>query len=106
MFQPVGFPTSKALYASADIGVLPISYQGPICWPISGWRHVAKRGFDVVVSLLALAAPALPMLVAALIIWRDSPGPALFTQRRIGRGGIGFVMWKFRTMQEHAPEVN
>ena len=46
------------------------------------------------------------MLIAALFICRDSPGPALFSQRRIGRGGSGFVMWKFRTMQQHAPDVD
>jgi len=106
MFQPVGFPTGKALYAPADIGVLPISYPGSVRWPISGWHYAAKRGFDIVISLFALAALAVPMLIAALIICRDSPGPALFSQRRIGRGGSGFVMWKFRTMQQHAPDVD
>lgn len=57
-----------------------------------------KRGFDVAVSLLALTL-ALPVL-AALALWvrLDSPGPALFRQTRVGRGGRPFQMLKLRTM--------
>src|SRR4030095_13484206 len=33
-----------------------------------------------------------------IIIWRDAPGPVLFRQTRIGKGGRPFEMWKFRTM--------
>ena len=62
-------------------------------------RAFAKRAFD-----LALAAPALlvasPLLVAlALWVRVDSPGPALFRQQRVGRGGRLFRIHKFRTMQ-------
>ena len=57
-----------------------------------------KRVFDLV-GVLTLLAPAAPlMLWCAWRIRRISPGPALFTQRRVGRNGRLFEMYKFRTM--------
>ena len=44
------------------------------------------------------------MLAIALAIRLETPGPALFRQRRIGFANVGFDMWKFRTMHEHASE--
>jgi lipopolysaccharide/colanic/teichoic acid biosynthesis glycosyltransferase len=62
-----------------------------------------KRALDLLLAGAAIL-PALPvMLVIALIIRRDSPGPALFRQHRIGQHGRPFEMYKFRTMR-HAPE--
>ena len=61
----------------------------------------AKRAFDLALSLLALPL-ALP-LMAAVALWvrLDSPGPALFRQERVGRGGVPFCIHKFRTMHVH-----
>jgi exopolysaccharide biosynthesis polyprenyl glycosylphosphotransferase len=57
-----------------------------------------KRVFDLV-GVLTLLAPAAPlMLWCAWRIRRSSPGPALFKQRRVGRNGRLFEMYKFRTM--------
>jgi lipopolysaccharide/colanic/teichoic acid biosynthesis glycosyltransferase len=58
----------------------------------------AKRALDLVaaVVLLVLAAPA--MLVLAALIRLDSPGPAIFRQTRVTRGGKAFTFYKFRTM--------
>jgi exopolysaccharide biosynthesis polyprenyl glycosylphosphotransferase len=63
-----------------------------------------KRGIDIVVSggLLLLLAPLL--LIVALAIKLDSPGPVLFKQVRVGRGGRRFTMIKFRTMVHGASE--
>ena len=57
-----------------------------------------KRVFDLVGVLTLLAPAALLMLWCAWRIRRTSPGPALFTQRRVGRDGRLFEMYKFRTM--------
>lgn len=53
--------------------------------------------------LLALLAPALALI--ALCVRLDSPGPALFRQRRTGHRGRPFTMLKFRTMVAEAPVV-
>lgn len=60
---------------------------------------VSKRLIDVLVGTLALVVLLPVMLVIAVAIRRDSPGPALFRQQRVGRGGHTFTMIKFRTMQ-------
>jgi exopolysaccharide biosynthesis polyprenyl glycosylphosphotransferase len=60
--------------------------------------RLLKRAFDVVASSLALIVLS-PLLVAiALAIRLDSPGPVLFRQRRIGRNGRAFEIFKFRSM--------
>jgi exopolysaccharide biosynthesis polyprenyl glycosylphosphotransferase len=63
-----------------------------------GGKHVLKRMLDVVVAAIALVILALPMLIVALLIRIDSPGPALFRQERVGRNGSTFTMLKFRSM--------
>lgn len=65
---------------------------------LEGWKAVAKRGIDAVSSTLILAALAVPMLVVAIMVKADSPGPAIFRQTRIGRAGEPFQMLKFRSM--------
>jgi lipopolysaccharide/colanic/teichoic acid biosynthesis glycosyltransferase len=63
---------------------------------------MAKRLFDVAVSLLALLLLALPMLALAAWIRLDSPGPVFFRQQRVGRHGVPFAIHKFRTMRADA----
>jgi lipopolysaccharide/colanic/teichoic acid biosynthesis glycosyltransferase len=71
----------------------------------AGLGGAAKRLVDVLVAgaLLVLLAPLL--VVIALAIRMDSPGPALFRQRRIGRGSREFTILKFRTMQVGTPDL-
>ena len=61
-----------------------------------------KRGFDIVVSLVALTVLAIPMGIIAILIRRRSTGGAIFRQRRVGLNGRAFVMLKFRTMRTGA----
>ncbi len=61
-----------------------------------------KRLIDVVAALVGLVILGLPMLILGLIICWDSPGPALYRARRLGRGGKIFTMYKFRTMVSDA----
>jgi len=58
-----------------------------------------KRLLDIVAAVCGLVVLAIPMLVIALLIRRDSPGEAIFRQRRAGRDGHPFTMLKFRTMR-------
>jgi putative colanic acid biosynthesis UDP-glucose lipid carrier transferase len=57
-----------------------------------------KRTFDVLASSLALLLflPLLVLVIAAIKL--ESPGPAIFRQRRTGYRGRVFTIWKFRTM--------
>jgi exopolysaccharide biosynthesis polyprenyl glycosylphosphotransferase len=65
---------------------------------MSGGRRVVKAAVDRILTV-TLALIALPlMLVIAITIRLDSPGPVLFRQRRVGAGGREFAMVKFRTM--------
>lgn len=62
------------------------------------YNRVFKRIIDIIIALLVLIVGAIPMLIIALIIRIDSPGPAIFKQDRIGRGGKVFKFYKFRSM--------
>jgi lipopolysaccharide/colanic/teichoic acid biosynthesis glycosyltransferase len=62
-----------------------------------------KRMFDLFGASLALLLASPLMLVAALAIKLDSPGPVFFRQQRVGRGGQLFRVHKFRTMVADAP---
>jgi lipopolysaccharide/colanic/teichoic acid biosynthesis glycosyltransferase len=59
---------------------------------------VVKRVFDVAAASLALAAFSPVLAAIALLIKRQDGGPILYAGRRVGRGGIPFAMYKFRTM--------
>ena len=64
-----------------------------------------KRGFDLSVCLLSLPL-ALPLgMVLSLLIKLDSEGSAIYRQKRIGRDGKCFIIYKFRTMIENADTV-
>ena len=66
---------------------------------------ILKRLVDIVLAFLGLAILFIPMLIIALVIRLDSPGPALFMQERLGKNGKPFIMVKFRSMRMDA-EVN
>jgi lipopolysaccharide/colanic/teichoic acid biosynthesis glycosyltransferase len=64
--------------------------------------QAAKRGFDVAVAAVTMLFTAPLFALVALLIKLDSPGPVLFRQTRVGRGGRPFSMVKFRTMVQDA----
>ncbi|MDK3157918.1 sugar transferase [Kamptonema cortianum] len=66
------------------------------------FNRLMKRGLDVAGSLFGLVVGFVPGLVIAWLVKMDSPGPAIFGQERIGRGGRKFTMYKFRSMGEGA----
>lgn len=68
----------------------------------SGGKHVYKRVMDIVLSAGALLTLLPILVVLAIIVRLDSPGPALFHQERIGRNGQVFKMLKFRSMVVNA----
>ena len=89
---------------------LPVPFNADTCLllapeerVLAGRGEIAKRAEDLMLAALALLLFALPMLLIALAVRLDSPGPVLFRQQRIGRGGATFALLKFRTMH-CAPE--
>lgn len=72
--------------------------------PAGYW--IVKRAIDIVVSAVALAILAIPMLAIALVVKAGDPSaPILFRQRRCGAGGRHFNLYKFRTMVKNADEL-
>jgi lipopolysaccharide/colanic/teichoic acid biosynthesis glycosyltransferase len=65
-----------------------------------GLQSVIKRSIDVAVAAV-LTAVTLPLwLLVAVAMWLDDRGPVLLRQMRLGRGGVPFAMWKFRSMRD------
>ncbi len=66
------------------------------------YKRFIKRFLDIVLSGLGLISLAIPMLVVALLIKADDPGPVLFKQKRLGYHGKEFAILKFRSMIQNA----
>ncbi len=83
----------------------PVLQRGPTTRRVAPpFDNAAKRGIDLVVSLLLLTATVPLLAVLAFAVRLTSPGPALFRQVRVGRGGKHFVVLKFRTMVSGADQ--
>ncbi len=67
--------------------------------PLEGWGRIIKRGFDVVGALVGLLLVCPLLAVVAAVIALGDPGPVLFWQERLARGGRPFRILKFRTMR-------
>ncbi|MBQ7329964.1 MAG: sugar transferase [Oscillospiraceae bacterium] len=71
------------------------------------YKGFVKRALDLILSGLAAIVLTLPMLIVAIAIKIDDPGPALFKQRRVGQKKNGeityFMIWKFRSMKMCTP---
>lgn len=66
------------------------------------YKRYFKRALDAVISFAALLVLAIPMLIIALLIKLDSSGPVLFKQKRLGRYGKTYEIYKFRSMKVNA----
>ncbi|MFC1929559.1 sugar transferase [Chloroflexota bacterium] len=98
------FLEMAAIRATAfDLGGLPlISLREPV---IGDFDRLIKRTIDICVSIAALLLSEPLMLLIALAIKLDSPGPVLFRHERIGENGKPFQFLKFRSMVSNADEL-
>jgi O-antigen biosynthesis protein WbqP len=64
-----------------------------------------KRAIDIAIALPVLLAASPFLLAAAIAVRLTSPGPAIFSQTRVGRDGVPFRCYKLRTMYLDAPSV-
>jgi len=62
------------------------------------WQMSLKRIFDIVISVICLILLLPVMIITAIVIKLTSPGPAFYSQQRVGIRGKTFIMHKFRTM--------
>ncbi|HET7316595.1 MAG TPA: sugar transferase [Sphingomicrobium sp.] len=96
----------------APLGALGLRRHGTTpallvgCGPLPLRSRAAKRLLDLGLSSLALVFLAPLMLVIGLAIRLESPGPAVFTQVRMGRGNRLFRMLKFRSMRFDCADSN
>ncbi|MBI2415732.1 MAG: sugar transferase [Candidatus Kerfeldbacteria bacterium] len=68
--------------------------------PLQGWGNIYKRLLDVVGALLALIILGPIMLLAAVAVRLESPGPVIYRNRRVGQNGKLFNTLKFRSMHQ------
>ncbi len=83
-------------------GIPLIGLRDPV---ITGFDRTFKRVFDLIISSALLVVLGPLMLLIALAIKVNSPGSALFKQRRVGENGRLFWMYKFRTMIQDADKL-
>ena len=63
------------------------------------YRKYIKRLLDIAIAIITIAFGGIPMLIIAAAIKKESPGPAIFKQERLGLNGKVFEMKKFRSMK-------
>jgi lipopolysaccharide/colanic/teichoic acid biosynthesis glycosyltransferase len=73
--------------------------------PLSVRARVLKRAFDLSLTVPVLVALSPLLLLTALLVKLDTPGPILFKQDRIGRGNRLFKVLKFRSMRDEASDM-
>lgn len=68
------------------------------------YRDFFKRELDIVISLVAIIALGIPMIIIAIYVKKDDPHAKIwFRQERVGEDNRPFVIYKFRTMVDSAP---
>lgn len=80
-----------------DLAIVSVTHS-----PQHGWHSLAKRAFDLLACLVALAVLAVPMLIIAAVIRLLDKGPVFYRQRRASLSGREFTIVKFRTMTPDA----
>ncbi len=98
------FPDVFQIMASevgiGDLGGLPLLTIRDVA--LRGWKLTLKRGMDVVFSGIALVLLSPFMLLTALLVKLDSPGPVFYIQERMGMDARPFRIIKFRSMRQDA----
>ncbi len=68
------------------------------------YQKCFKRLIDIILSSVGIVVTAIPMLIVAILIKIDSPGPVFFKQKRVGIHKTHFMIIKFRSMPVSAPK--
>jgi len=97
---PDVFQIMASQVSIGDLGGLPLLTVRDVA--LRGWRRVAKRALDIVVSAIGLVIVSPFMMFMAVLIKLDSPGPVFYAQERMGLDARSFKMLKFRSMRQDA----
>jgi exopolysaccharide biosynthesis polyprenyl glycosylphosphotransferase len=85
-----------------DLGGLPLLSVRDVA--LRGWKLTVKRGVDIIGSGMGLVLLSPLMLLVALLIKLESPGPVFYVQERMGLDARSFPMLKFRSMRQDAEQ--
>jgi len=99
--QPRMHPHRRAYQIVERVSADLVIINQPRVFPQRKVYQIAERVMDMTLCLLAMPLLLPLMAICVLAIRLDSPGPAIFVQERIGKGGRRFRMYKFRTMQHN-----
>ncbi len=94
------FQMSLSMVDLQNVAGIPMLTPSEIS--LSPWARATKRAVDLFGSGIALTLLSPVLLIVALAIRLDSPGPAIFRQKRVGRNGELFDVHKFRSMVQNA----
>jgi lipopolysaccharide/colanic/teichoic acid biosynthesis glycosyltransferase len=101
----VAYDDSSVIAESGFIspgGARPAYWEFPELSPLNTWQYrYAKRAFDLVFASLMFIVFLIPGLVIAALIRLTSRHPIFYREERIGRHGVPFRIWKFRSMRPH-----
>ena len=90
----MGYGRTNQIYGFPLIDILPQM--------MPQWEHRAKRIIDVTISVFVLILFLPFLILVALLIKLESRGPVLFSQKRVGKDGKHFTVYKFRSMVQDA----
>ena len=108
----LGIPTTVAIgnYSNFYVGDSVLKKVGDMTFVTTAYTIVKfrslvlKRLMDIVIALIGLVLTGIVALIIAPIVKKQSPGPLIFKQKRVGKNGKVFQIYKFRSMYTDAEE--
>ncbi|WP_044913632.1 sugar transferase [Butyrivibrio sp. WCE2006] len=87
----------------SSVGTYPLITYHTVT--LNTYEQFVKRAVDIVISVVGIILTSPIMIITAIAIKLDSPGPVLFKQVRVGQSGRNFSIYKFRSMCENAENM-
>lgn len=84
----------------SSVGTYPLITYHTVS--LNDYEKLVKRFMDIVISVVCLILSSPILIITAIAIKIDSPGPAIFRQKRVGLNGRIFHIYKFRSMYQDA----
>lgn len=69
------------------------------------YKSFGKRIIDIIIGLIAFPFVLITLCVLGPVIYWTDKGPVFYKAKRIGKGGVSFNMYKFRSMKVNAPDI-